>query len=185
MPPSLVSSSVAQPPPVPSFSTSCAAYSLDEADQSRALDAFEHPNPSLGTKADEIVRRLEEEAIPSEYDCAICLGELMEPQELECGHAYCNQCLLLLRKKGVQQSCPLCRAPLPLGPEQLFDMASRCGHLPFPAPKAAMRKPLAPVVKCPPPTVPSRCESNRYAAQTSFLRAGSTSRLTVRPRGES
>ena len=30
-----------------------------------------------------------------------------------------------MREKGVQQTCPMCRVPLPPGPEQLFVMASR------------------------------------------------------------
>ena len=30
-----------------------------------------------------------------------------------------------LREKGVSQSCPLCREPLPPGAEQLFDMGWR------------------------------------------------------------
>ena len=30
-----------------------------------------------------------------------------------------------LREKGVSDTCPLCRAPLPPGPEKLFDLAQR------------------------------------------------------------
>ena len=30
-----------------------------------------------------------------------------------------------LRKFGVEQSCPLCRAPLPAGPEKLFEESTR------------------------------------------------------------
>ena len=30
-----------------------------------------------------------------------------------------------LREKGVSQACPLCRAPLPLGAEKLYELASR------------------------------------------------------------
>ena len=30
-----------------------------------------------------------------------------------------------LRAKGVSDTCPLCRAPLPPGPEKLFDLAER------------------------------------------------------------
>ena len=30
-----------------------------------------------------------------------------------------------LREKGVSQACPLCRAPLPPGPEKLWDLGFR------------------------------------------------------------
>ena len=30
-----------------------------------------------------------------------------------------------LREKGVTQACPLCRSPLPPGPEKLFELAER------------------------------------------------------------
>jgi len=120
---------------------------LDEAGEREAVDAFEHarrhPGPTFDTKADEIVRRLdEEEGNPGEYDCAICLGALVEPKVLGCGHSYCKQCLQLLRNKGVQQSCPLCRVPLPPGPEQLFDIASR--FVPPPHSPTAHRRTTAP-----------------------------------------
>lgn len=47
-------------------------------------------------------------------DCVICLGPLSKPVGLPCGHKYCKVCLDLLRDKGVQQTCPLCREPLPV-----------------------------------------------------------------------
>ena len=42
--------------------------------------------------------------------------------QLPCGHEYCNSCLEELRQKGVDKSCPLCRKPLPPGPDKLYDL---------------------------------------------------------------
>ena len=63
--------------------------------------------------------------------CQLCYLELIAwltrlnpiniPQ-LPCGHEYCRVCLEELRQKGVDKSCPLCRKPLPPGPEKLFDL---------------------------------------------------------------
>ena len=44
---------------------------------------------------------------------------------LPCGHAFCTECVAELRKKGVSDVCPLCRAPLPPGREKLFELALR------------------------------------------------------------
>ena len=44
------------------------------------------------------------------------------PPQLPCGHKYCKSCVEELRQKGVDKSCPLCRKPLPPGPEKLFDL---------------------------------------------------------------
>ena len=35
---------------------------------------------------------------------------------------YCKACVEELRLKGVDKSCPLCRKPLPPGPEKLYDL---------------------------------------------------------------
>ena len=58
----------------------------------------------------------------------ICLEAPVDPIELPCKHSYCRGCVAQLREKGVSQSCPLCRAPLPPGAEQLFDMGYRVWH---------------------------------------------------------
>ena len=42
---------------------------------------------------------------------------------LPCGHSFCTGCLGELRSKGVSETCPLCRAPLPPGPEKLYELA--------------------------------------------------------------
>ena len=57
--------------------------------------------------------------------CLVCLGPPREPMRLPCGHSFCTGCVSELREKGVSQACPLCRSPLPPGPEKLFDLAGR------------------------------------------------------------
>ena len=46
----------------------------------------------------------------------------MPQLQLPCGHEYCKSCVEELRQKGVDRSCPLCRKPLPPGPDKLFDL---------------------------------------------------------------
>ena len=57
--------------------------------------------------------------------CLVCLGPPREPTVLPCGHSFCTGCVAGLRGKGVSQACPLCRAPLPPGPEKLYELAER------------------------------------------------------------
>ena len=59
--------------------------------------------------------------------CLIYLEPPREPTRLPCGHLFRTGCVSELRAKGVSQACPLCRAPLPPGPEQLFELAHRVG----------------------------------------------------------
>ena len=44
----------------------------------------------------------------------------MPQLQLPCGHEYCKSCVEELRQRGVDRSCPLCRKPLPPGPDKLF-----------------------------------------------------------------
>ena len=57
--------------------------------------------------------------------CVICVGPVVAPVELPCGHAYCGTCLAELRAKQVAQACPLCRSVLPPGLDGLFELAFR------------------------------------------------------------
>ena len=57
--------------------------------------------------------------------CLICLEPPHEPTVLPCGHSFCTGCVVELRAKGVSDSCPACRAPLPPGAEKLFELAER------------------------------------------------------------
>ena len=59
------------------------------------------------------------------HKCVICLETPVDPIELPCKHSFCRKCMEQLREKGVSQSCPLCRAPLPPGAELLFDLSYR------------------------------------------------------------
>ena len=57
--------------------------------------------------------------------CLICLEPPQAPTRLPCGHSFCGGCVSELRAKGVSETCPLCRAPLPPGPEKLYELAER------------------------------------------------------------
>jgi hypothetical protein len=60
-------------------------------------------------------------------ECIICLNPLTEASActLPCAHVFHAACVAEMRKFGVQQACPLCRAPLPPGPERLIEDATR------------------------------------------------------------
>jgi len=59
--------------------------------------------------------------------CSICLEPLTDSSAkiLSCNHAFHGTCVAELRKFGVNQTCPLCRTVLPLGPEKIFDEVTR------------------------------------------------------------
>jgi hypothetical protein len=59
--------------------------------------------------------------------CSICLHLLSEEATytLPCTHVFHGACVSELRKLGVKQACPLCRAPLPPGPEKVFEESTR------------------------------------------------------------
>lgn len=59
-------------------------------------------------------------------DCPICLdpmGTSLPFCKLPCSHIFHECCLSKLRAVGVSQTCPMCRAPLPPCPHDLFDEA--------------------------------------------------------------
>ena len=68
--------------------------------------------------------RLCKEAVETDR-CLVCLGPPREPTRLPCGHSFCTGCVSDLRSKGVTETCPLCRAPLPPGPEKLYELGMR------------------------------------------------------------
>ena len=70
------------------------------------------------------LRRDSQKAFEAEQ-CLICLEPPTNPTSLPCGHAFCTECVAELRKKGVSDVCPLCRAPLPPGREKLYELAFR------------------------------------------------------------
>ena len=59
--------------------------------------------------------------------CAICQDSLAGASSftLPCTHVFHGTCVSELRKFGVQQVCPLCRDPLPPGPEKVYEEATR------------------------------------------------------------
>ena len=68
--------------------------------------------------------RLCKEAVETDR-CLVCLEKPRDPTTLPCGHTFCTGCVSDLREKGVSETCPLCRAPLPPGSEKLFELANR------------------------------------------------------------
>jgi len=59
--------------------------------------------------------------------CAICLDPLSSAavSTLPCKHAFHESCVDEMRAVGCNNVCPMCRADLPPGPEQLFEDAAR------------------------------------------------------------
>ena len=59
--------------------------------------------------------------------CSICLDRTTDSSActLPCAHVFQSACVAQLRRFGVEQACPLCRKPLPPGPEKLNEEAFR------------------------------------------------------------
>jgi Tfp pilus assembly protein PilF len=64
-----------------------------------------------------------------EDECAICLDLVngTNSRQLPCGHVYHRECVQELRKRGVNDLCPQCRAPLPPGAEEAYYQATMLG----------------------------------------------------------
>jgi len=59
--------------------------------------------------------------------CAICQDPLANESSLtlSCTHTFHGNCIAQLRKLSIKQICPVCRTPLPPGPEKVFEAAIR------------------------------------------------------------
>ena len=54
---------------------------------------------------------INDDELPADYECAICMETLRNPVTLPCKHCFCANCLEEARR--VKNSCPVCRAELP------------------------------------------------------------------------
>jgi len=82
---------------------------------------------SLEERKPNVASALKNEVIVGGSMCPVCL-EGLRPESsmtLPCKHNFHYECVQGLRRFGVQQVCPLCRAELPPGPEKLFERAAR------------------------------------------------------------
>ena len=63
-------------------------------------------------------------------ECAICFDDLSDSPSpaLPCSHRFHASCVDELRKAGVEEVCPLCRAKLPATAEKMFDDAMSIGY---------------------------------------------------------
>jgi len=88
---------------------------------SKADRAPQHQKPP------EISKGSDSDAAATGEKCAICQDTLADASSvtLPCTHVFHGPCVSELRKFGVQQVCPLCRVSLPLGPEKVFEEATR------------------------------------------------------------
>jgi len=76
----------------------------------------------------EATKGADSDAATTGEKCAICQDLLIDKAALtlvSCAHVFHVDCVAELRKLGVKQLCPLCRTPLPPGPEKVFEEASR------------------------------------------------------------
>jgi hypothetical protein len=66
------------------------------------------------------------EATSEGDDCPICLDPvaLASAITLPCAHVFHAACVAELRKFKLKQACPLCRTPLPPGPDKLHEEAT-------------------------------------------------------------
>mmetsp|Transcript_59553 Transcript_59553/g.192676 ORF Transcript_59553/g.192676 Transcript_59553/m.192676 type:complete len:446 (+) Transcript_59553:57-1394(+) len=55
----------------------------------------------------------EDEDIPPEFECSICMKLLLDPVTVSCGHTFCRVCLE--KSLGYRGVCAVCRAPVAAG----------------------------------------------------------------------
>lgn len=52
----------------------------------------------------------DEEDVPADFECSICMKLLLEPVSVPCGHTFCKQCLE--QSLGYRGLCAVCRSPV-------------------------------------------------------------------------
>lgn len=52
----------------------------------------------------------EDEEIPTEFECSICMKLMLDPVTVSCGHTFCRICLQ--KSLGYRGMCAVCRAPI-------------------------------------------------------------------------
>jgi len=57
--------------------------------------------------------REEDEKIPEDFECSLCLNLLLDPVSVACGHTFCRTCIN--RSSEYRTACPLCRKPVHVG----------------------------------------------------------------------
>ena len=91
--------------------------------------AAKEQNPKQKPSSRRVTARSDATGAPLSFgkhdNCAICLDTMRNPIRLpSCGHWYCKECVERLRQvASAKDVCPVCREPLPPGPEKLFDEA--------------------------------------------------------------
>ena len=79
-------------------------------------------------KPPDISKGADANAAASGKMCVICQNEFSTDDSvstLPCTHVFHGMCMSELRKYGVEPVCPLCRVPLPPGPEKVSEEAAR------------------------------------------------------------
>jgi hypothetical protein len=66
-------------------------------------------------------------AMPSDATCGICLETVIDPYVLDCEHTFCRGCIKEYKKRGINDLCPYCRAPLPPGAAECVDGCIKMG----------------------------------------------------------
>merc|ERR1719436_597614 len=55
----------------------------------------------------------DDEEVPPEFECSICMKLLLDPVTVSCGHTFCRACIE--RSLGYRGLCAVCRAPVVMG----------------------------------------------------------------------